>query len=128
MERGELAAKEFGWEIFISRASKRERFRNDEAAHSMSSGLSASGHGRSGNLARHTEVLLPAESFERQLLGLFYDNTRPRARARDVTSGKSIRFEVPYYPARHVAPASISKSSTKLQVRRETECADGDYA
>lgn len=78
-----------------------------------------------------TEVLLPAESFERQLRGLFYDNTRPRARARarDVTPGKSIRFEVPYYPARHVALASISKSSgRKLQVRRETECAGGDYA
>lgn len=29
-----------------------------------------------------TEVLLPAESFERQLRGLFYDNTRARARAR----------------------------------------------
>lgn len=74
-----------------------------------------------------TEVLLLAKSFERQLQGLFYDNTRV---VRDVALRKirSFRSFVLFAAARRGTSTSISKSSMKLEVRREIDCAGGDYA
>lgn len=72
-----------------------------------------------------TEVLLPAESFERQLRGLFYDNTRPRARryAREIHSfWSSILSESARRTDQYFEKFDEIASTKRSRVRRRRLC------
>lgn len=74
-----------------------------------------------------TEVLLATKSFERQLRESYFITIRS-PHARRSATGNPFVSKFRLLSARRNTSVSILKSSTKLEVRRETECAGGDYA